>query len=71
MPVQRNVRKKAKGSTSGLSVAAIKVFRAWGQQGGKVGGSIGGKARWEGVPAAARTRHAKRAAAARWKKKAT
>ena len=36
---------------------------------GRKGGKKGGKARWEGVSAEQRRAHAKKAAAARWKKK--
>jgi hypothetical protein len=43
------------------------LFRAWGSQGGK----IGGKRRWKGVSAEDRRAHAKKAAAARWAKKRT
>jgi hypothetical protein len=35
---------------------------------GRKGGKIGGKARWAGVSAEQRRAHAKKAAAARWRK---
>ena len=40
------------------------LFRAWGSEGGKQGG----KKRWAGVSPEERSKHAKKAAAARWKK---
>jgi len=52
-----------------LDAAALEAFRALGRVGGKKGGPKGGKARWEGVSAAARRAHARRAAAARWSKR--
>jgi hypothetical protein len=41
------------------------LFREWGRQGGKVGGKL----RWEGVSTEQRRAHAKKAAAARWKRR--
>jgi hypothetical protein len=45
--------------------AALDLFRAWGREGGKKGA----KARWQGVAPEQRRAHAKKAAAARWKKR--
>jgi hypothetical protein len=45
--------------------AALDLFRAWGREGGKKGA----KARWENVSPEQRRVHAKKAAAARWKKR--
>jgi hypothetical protein len=45
--------------------AALDLFRAWGREGGKKGA----KARWENVSPEQRRAHAKKAAAARWKKR--
>jgi len=42
------------------------LFREWGSQGGKVGGKL----RWRGVSAEARRAHARKAARARWSRKA-
>jgi hypothetical protein len=55
--------------TKGRSVteAALELIRAWGRKGGKKGA----KARWENVSPEERSRLARRAAAARWRKKAT
>jgi hypothetical protein len=41
------------------------LFRAWGREGGKVGGKL----RWKGVSAEQRRVHAKKAATARWAKR--
>lgn len=43
----------------------LDYFREQGRRGGKLGGRAGGKKRWEGVSAADRTAHAKKAVAAR------
>jgi hypothetical protein len=47
--------------------AAIELFRAWGREGGKKGA----KARWAGVSAEERRASARKAARARWRKRAT
>jgi hypothetical protein len=43
---------------------ALDLFKAWGSQGGKVGGKL----RWKGTTVEQRRAHAKMAAAARWAK---
>jgi hypothetical protein len=48
------------------TTAALDLFRAWSREGGKKGA----KARWAGVSAGERRAHARKAAAARWAKKA-
>jgi hypothetical protein len=50
------------------SEEALAIVRAWGRKGGKKGGPKGGKARWKGVTAEQRRKHARKAAAARWGK---
>lgn len=45
--------------------AVMRLFRAWGSQGGKKGG----KARWDGVSPEERTRILRNAALARWAKR--
>jgi hypothetical protein len=55
--------KKAPRATPAVTAAVMKAVRAWGSQGGKVGG----KTRWAGVSAEDRSKHARMAAAARWK----
>jgi len=42
---------------------------ALGRKGGKIGGPIGGKARWEGVSAEERQAHARKISLARWRNK--
>ena len=42
---------------------------ALGRKGGKIGGPIGGKARWAGVSAEERQAHARKISLARWRKK--
>ena len=54
-----------------LDAAALEAFRALGRIGGKKGGPKGGKARWKGVSAEERRAHARKAAAARWRKRET
>jgi len=45
------------------------AFRAFGRQGGKIGGPKGGKSRMAKLTAAERRTLAKKAAKARWRKK--
>jgi hypothetical protein len=53
-----------------LPASVLAFFRAKGSEGGKLGGAVGGKLRWKGVPAAERSAIAKRAVAARETKRA-
>ena len=46
--------------------AALDLFRAWGKKGGKKGGKL----RWQGVTPEQRREIARKAARARWAKKA-
>ena len=59
------VAKRRKPTEPPAELEAVKkFFQAWGSQGGK----RGGKLRWQGVPAEERSRIARKAARARWRK---
>jgi hypothetical protein len=65
---KRVARRKRSPTRAELDVALQRfadLFRAWGREGGKKGA----KARWENVSPEQRRAHAKKAAAARWKKR--
>ena len=48
----------------GLTASALDLFREWGREGGKKGA----KARWEGVSEEKRSKIARKASLARWRK---
>jgi hypothetical protein len=66
MARRRTARAKAAQVAAALAQFA-ELFRAWGREGGKKGAT----ARWAGVSREQRSKLAKKAAAARWRKKKT